>query len=198
MTKRAYGQAMFALLGLGTADLAVLNLWAVPGWLSESPVTDMRSATDAPSRAPAALPKPAVAAAPPQAAAIAALAEAAPSPPAAAIAPTPRTERATSLRTNILFHRGTWWVGPAGRRTLRSSVERLAPDSRIELEGHADESGSAAINQRISARRAAAVAGLLVDAGIDPARIEQRAFGEEHAGGSGFDRRVELIIRRGP
>jgi len=231
MKTRAYRQAMFALLGLGTADLAALNLWAIPSWLNEEPVTDVRSATDAPRRpsspplhgpiaiAPSVPSRAASAhavsaepasgrAAPPAVRPSAAVAPglarvtrpvpAEAASPAAAIAPEPRTVRADERRADILFHRGTWWVGPSGRRTLRRAVERLTAGARIELEGHADESGSTEINRRISERRVAVVARLLVQAGVDPARIDERAFGEERATGTGYDRRVELIIRGGP
>ena len=214
MNKRAYGQAMVTLLGLGTADLAVLNLWAVPGWLEDEPVTDMRSATDDPARATSAVsgtghlprtaassdPSPPIAARDPATSApvLPASNAAAPTAPAAVIVPGRREPRVADHRASILFHRGTWWVGPAGRRTLRVSLQQLTPEGRITVEGHADESGSAEINRRISARRASVVAGLLVQAGIDPARIDQRAHGEAQASGTGFDRRVELIIRGGP
>jgi len=199
MNKRAYGQAMVALLGLGTADVALLNLWAAPGWLGESPVTDHRSATVPSARLPPPLRDAPIAAAPLQAATSRpSSAVIAASTPAAVIAPEPRTRERTATRVNILFYRGTWWVGPAGRRTLRGFVEQLVPGARIDVEGHADESGSSEINRRISARRAAVAAALLTSAGVDLARIEQRAFGETRATGTGLDRRVELIVRGGP
>ncbi len=212
MNTRAYGQAMFALLGLGTADVVVLNVWAVPmsapsTFSTANPAsaptpgttpasTDHTTALNAIRSAdPVVAPSPGTILQPPPLSP--AVPTTRPVSPAAAISPS-RPERATLHKSNIHFHRGTWWVGPTGRRTLRSSLGHLTPASRIELEGHADESGSTEINQRISARSAAVVAGLLVRAGIDPARIEQRAFGEARATGTRFDRRVELIIRGGP
>jgi OOP family OmpA-OmpF porin len=66
---------------------------------------------------------------------------------------------------------------------------------RIEVDGHADSSGPAELNRRISAARARAVAAVLVEAGVDPSRIEVRAHGEEQPSETGEDRRVEVVIR---
>jgi outer membrane protein OmpA-like peptidoglycan-associated protein len=192
MNKRAYGRAMFTLLGLGTADLATFNLWAMPAARTTLENTTALNAIR--SADPPSAPSPGT---PPQRTPRHPDAPSPLHPPAANVSPTDRSQP-IEHKTTILFHRGTWWVGPAGRRALRSSLEHLTPARTIQVEGHADESGSTEINQRISARRASVVAALLVQAGVDPARIEQRAFGEARASGTGFDRRVELIIRGEP
>jgi outer membrane protein OmpA-like peptidoglycan-associated protein len=198
MNPRAYGQAMFALLGLGTADLAALNLWAIPNLdaAEQSDVTDMSHATNAPPRLRPAAPSDTSPAQAPRVTAPALRApveETLPAPPAARIAAA--EPAAIAARADVLFHRGTWWIGPAGRRALRASIAQLPPDAIFEVEGHADDSGPSEINQRISERRAKVVAELLVREGVDPMRIRKRALGESHSTGVGRDRRATLVIR---
>jgi outer membrane protein OmpA-like peptidoglycan-associated protein len=205
MNARAYGHAVLALLGLGTADLVALNAWAMPSLL----------AVDTTPRAlghePVEVPKPAAANGGGEGSgAIETAFNAATQHPAKPTSSAPRAaidrprssqdttvERAPNLRRDpalILFHTGTWWVGPASRRALRTSFDRVQQSSLVELEGHTDPTGPSAVNQRISQNRAAAVEALLVRAGIEPGRIRIRALGETHASGTAVDRRVEIWI----
>jgi len=199
MSSRRYGNAMIALLGLGAADLAVLNVWALPALLS---VTDVSAATDRATR-PAIQPRSAT----PTAGALA-------SPPATTqptdiASPVPATsapsggvardDSGANPSAVVRFRSGTWWVGPHGRKTLSSTLEQLAATNyRIEVSGHADRIGPDRINQRISQARAAAVAALLVRSGVDPDRIRVLAFGEQRPSDTGRDRRVEITIRGTP
>jgi outer membrane protein OmpA-like peptidoglycan-associated protein len=198
MKARAFGHALFALLGLGTADLVALNAWAIPGVLavdaarpktrdaveaprpaanggvegaggSDAPATDFNAATQPPSEAP------------PQAI----VTHDGPSEP------DPKLERDPAL---LLFHKGTWWIGPASRQAIRSSLERISRSRVVELEGHADADGSSEINQRISENRAVAVQAYLTGTGIKPESIRIRAVGETQASGTALDRRVEIWI----
>lgn len=204
MSPRAYGQALVALLGIGTADVVALNSWAVPGALA-------MGASDIPAASEESEPKPARTDEGAEGAGGSAAPEtdynAATQPgepvaaaPAAAIDRShaddrghaePQLQRDPAL---ILFHKGTWWIGPASRRALHGSLERVRPSRIVELEGHADPSGSTEINQRISENRARAVEAYLQSAGIEPERIRVRAFGETKASGTAFDRRVEIWI----
>lgn len=52
------------------------------------------------------------------------------------------------------------------------------PDAQLLIDGHADAGGTEQTNLRLSFRRAEAVAALLVDAGVDPQRLQARGFGE--------------------
>jgi OOP family OmpA-OmpF porin len=68
----------------------------------------------------------------------------------------------------------------------RNEVERVAdflnrhPGSTAVIEGHTDSRGSAAYNQRLSDRRAAAVRDYLVrEFNVDPAKITSVGYGEE-------------------
>jgi len=85
------------------------------------------------------------------------------------------------------------------------------PDVPILIGGHTDSKGKDEYNQDLSERRANSVKAWFVDhAGVDPARIETRGWGEtkpaapnEKADGSDdpdnrqLNRRVEIIIKTG-
>jgi len=118
------------------------------------------------------VPKPVAAAAP--APAPAAAAPVAPPPP-----PKPVIEKVT-LKGDTLFDFDKSVVKPEGRQVL----DRLADEAKnMDLEviiaiGHADWTGPAAYNQKLSERRAAAVKAYLVTKGISPNRIYTEGKGE--------------------
>ncbi len=56
-------------------------------------------------------------------------------------------------------------------------VMNLNPDLTIRVEGHTDNIGSAAYNQKLSERRAQAVKKRLVEMGIAPSRMTTKGFG---------------------
>ncbi len=76
------------------------------------------------------------------------------------------------------------------------------PESRINVSGHTDSTGSPAINQTLSELRAANVAKFLSEVGgIDAARISANGYGKERpvasnetAEGRAANRRVEILI----
>lgn len=75
------------------------------------------------------------------------------------------------------------------------------PNSRIEVIGHTDNTGSAAYNQDLSDRRAGAVAAVLRGAGVSGARIVAYGRGESMPVASNLtpegkaqNRRVEILI----
>jgi len=70
---------------------------------------------------------------------------------------------------------------------------------RFRIEGHADSSGSEAINQPLSARRAKAVRDMLLTTGLDEGRIEFAGYGSEVplpglSPDSSLNRRVEAVL----
>ena len=68
-------------------------------------------------------------------------------------------------------------------------------DSKIRLEGHADERGTRDYNMALGERRANAVANYLVVNGVERYRLEVISYGEERPVADGNDaanRRVEL------
>jgi len=86
-------------------------------------------------------------------------------------------------------------------RTVASNLLRY-PNSRIEVVGHTDNTGSSAYNQDLSQRRAVSVAEVLRQGGVPNARISAYGRGEDapiatnlSPQGQSQNRRVEIIIR---
>ncbi len=86
-------------------------------------------------------------------------------------------------------------------RALASNLNQY-PDTDVIVEGHTDNTGSAAYNQDLSTRRAQAVAGVLLEAGVAPFRVRSIGRGEDDPvatnltpDGRQQNRRVEVIIR---
>jgi outer membrane protein OmpA-like peptidoglycan-associated protein len=78
---------------------------------------------------------------------------------------------------------------------------RANPQSYIDVLGHTDSTGSAAFNQRLSEQRAASVADVLIQRGVQPQRIATRGFGltqpiADNATPEGRqrNRRVEILV----
>ncbi len=57
---------------------------------------------------------------------------------------------------------------------------RTNPDLRVEIQGHTDDVGSNAANQRLSERRANSVRDWMIQNGIDAGRMTARGYGEEN------------------
>jgi outer membrane protein OmpA-like peptidoglycan-associated protein len=122
----------------------------------------------------------------------------------AAVAPAP-APAAPVARTYLVFFdwdradltdRARQIIGEAAQnaRTTRST--------RIEVSGHADRSGTPQYNQRLSQRRADAVAAELVRRGVNRSEIGVQAFGESRPLVPTADnvrepqnRRVEIVLR---
>jgi outer membrane protein OmpA-like peptidoglycan-associated protein len=74
------------------------------------------------------------------------------------------------------------------------------PKLKISVEGHTDNVGTAASNQKLSEARAAAVVAAIVSEGIDRGRLSSAGFGQDHPvadnrteEGRAKNRRVELV-----
>lgn len=113
-------------------------------------------------------------------------------------------ELAVVLRNDVLFDVDSSSLRSASRETLRdiSSVFNRYGDTNVIVEGHADSSGEASYNQRLSERRAESVRGYLVTEGVSRSRITARGLGEssprasnDTADGRQLNRRVEIRIR---
>jgi outer membrane protein OmpA-like peptidoglycan-associated protein len=125
-------------------------------------------------------------------------------PPAAAAvvpppaAPTPDNGCAEELETDVLFATDSAELTPEGRATL----DRLAPcwsHGHFEIEGHTDNTGTDAINQPLSERRAQAIVEELVKDGIDAASLTAKGYGSSRPladnstpEGRAHNRRVEF------
>ncbi|NBD29143.1 MAG: OmpA family protein [Alphaproteobacteria bacterium] len=84
--------------------------------------------------------------------------------------------------------------------TLAASINRY-PGTTINVIGHTDNTGTAAYNQDLSARRAQAVSSVLIGAGVTPNRIRSIGRGEDAPvatnltpEGRAQNRRVEITI----
>lgn len=110
---------------------------------------------------------------------------------------------AISLKGDVTFDTNSAIVKPG----LYSEIDRIAnilikyPETVIQVEGHTDTIGSESYNSELSARRAEAVKNLLVQKGVDPARIRTMAFGEstpiasnDTEYGRAQNRRVEIKV----
>lgn len=109
-----------------------------------------------------------------------------------------------NLPDDVLFATGSAALRPDLQREIRSIAANLVsyPSSNIEVVGHTDDVGSAALNQDLSQRRAFSVADVLVGAGVPSRRITTYGRGEDQpvasnatASGRAMNRRVEIIIR---
>lgn len=84
------------------------------------------------------------------------------------------------MRSDILFALNATDLSPQAVRTVDAVAEVLRHYDKtlIDVDGYTDTTGSAAYNMKLSQRRAEAVADVLVDDGINPARISPRGYGE--------------------
>ncbi|AEM42279.1 OmpA family protein [Ketogulonicigenium vulgare] len=85
-------------------------------------------------------------------------------------------------------------------RTVAASLNRY-PNTSISVIGHTDSTGSASYNQDLSVRRAQAVASVLINGGVAPARVytvgrgaSQPIASNATPDGRQLNRRVKIII----
>jgi len=183
--------ALVACLGLGTADVAALNVWLLPGLLGRTDEARPAAAQPAAKPVTAAVPAPAPV---PVAAPVPA-----PVPLAAPADSAALTRSHTDSLGIVAFDKCSWRVG----RRATAALERVANQLRdrsdaIEVAGHADTTGTEEVNDRISELRAQAVARRLERAGIARERIDVTHFGARRPAGLPNDRRVEILARAGP
>lgn len=104
----------------------------------------------------------------------------------------------------ILFSTGSAAVSGPAQQDLYAVARNLNqyPNSRIEVIGHTDSTGTQAINQDLSQRRAQSVAGILAAAGVAQNRLaatgraaSQPVASNDTAAGRAQNRRVEILIR---
>lgn len=108
-----------------------------------------------------------------------------------------------TLPQDILFATGSDALTGALRSdltTLAASINNF-PNTTVNVIGHADNTGSAAFNQDLSARRAQAVSAVLIQSGVQPIRIRSIGRGEDSPiasnltpEGRALNRRVEITI----
>lgn len=117
---------------------------------------------------------------------------------------TDEDELKVTVKNEVLFDFNSSALRSASRTSLREMAEVFNdyPNTTIIVEGHTDSVGSAAYNDRLSDRRAAAVENYLQDLGVRGSRIQSYGHGEarprssnETASGRQMNRRVEIKVR---
>lgn len=112
-------------------------------------------------------------------------------------------ELALTFPDSITFATNSAIVDPAFRANLQKVAQVLNeyPSSLIGVYGHTDNTGTAALNERLSVERAQSVAGTLEQFGVNSARITTRGFGytqpvasNDTAEGRAQNRRVEIRV----
>jgi outer membrane protein OmpA-like peptidoglycan-associated protein len=101
----------------------------------------------------------------------------------------------------VYFDYNSSQLGPAGREVVRFAADayKARPPSTVQVAGYTDPSGSAGYNQRLSLRRANAVAAELQSDGVPPSAIAVSGNGESsNEPTPGQDRRVEITVGGAP
>jgi outer membrane protein OmpA-like peptidoglycan-associated protein/tetratricopeptide (TPR) repeat protein len=82
---------------------------------------------------------------------------------------------------NIFFDLGKYSLRPESQNELDRLTNLLTenPTLRIQIGGHTDSRGSAALNKELSSNRAKAVVDYLVSKGIDAKRLESQGYGKD-------------------
>lgn len=105
---------------------------------------------------------------------------------------------------NLYFTQSTAALLPSSRPTLNALARTLRqqPTMRLEVAGHTDNVGEAALNLRLSEQRARVVRQYLVQQGVDSARLTARGYGGARPVADNRDpqqrprnRRVEVVVQ---
>lgn len=108
-----------------------------------------------------------------------------------------------TLPESITFETNSTYVRPSIQTTLGKLANNLNqyPNTTVDVIGHTDNVGAESYNQDLSARRAAAVSGILIRSGVSSNRIRTYGRGERDpiatnltAEGRAQNRRVEIVI----
>lgn len=109
-----------------------------------------------------------------------------------------------NIPNDISFDTGSSAIKPELRNVLTQFAQSLkdAPDTRLRVIGHTDNTGGDAVNMPLSRDRANTVRNFLVDRGISSGRIETDGRGAQEpvasngsASGRAQNRRVEIYLR---
>jgi OOP family OmpA-OmpF porin len=104
----------------------------------------------------------------------------------------------------VLFERGSAQIERAGLKALDQLAQAMkaCPGVRVVAEGHTDLEGNTDYNQRLSLKRANAVAEHLVEAGVAPAQVQAAGFGTSRPVASNIsaqtrakNRRTEIVVQ---
>lgn len=121
------------------------------------------------------------------------------------VAETKRTEQGlvTKLKSDILFDTGKADLKPAAKNNLKemADIMKKYPENVLAVNGYTDSTGSAKINEELSAKRALAVKETLVANGMPESTISTHGLGpaqpvadNKTADGRSKNRRVEIEV----
>ncbi len=109
-----------------------------------------------------------------------------------------------NLPDDVLFATGSATLRPELQNEIRSIAANLVtyPNSNIEVVGHTDNVGTAALNMDLSQRRAYSVSSILIGSGVPAGRVssygrgfDQPVASNDTESGRSRNRRVEILVR---
>lgn len=113
------------------------------------------------------------------------------------------TKSIKPVEDRILFVVGSSQLDPVSMPAILKIAEVLRenPEAKLTVEGHADDRGSAELNQRLSQQRADAVTTALLEAGVPMAQLKSVGYGSTRPLAKGRDevsrrtnRRVQFTV----
>lgn len=108
-----------------------------------------------------------------------------------------------NMPSHVTFATDSAQISAAFQDTLDQVAATLVEyqDTRVQVAGHTDSTGSASYNRQLSERRAQAVADYLIRRGVAPARLTTLGYGEtqpvasnDTPDGRRQNRRVEIVL----
>jgi outer membrane protein OmpA-like peptidoglycan-associated protein len=123
------------------------------------------------------------------------------------VAKTDQTARGlvVSLSDGVLFDTGKSELKESAKISLAklAGILMMMGDSKVQVEGHTDSTGSLETNEKLSLERAESVKAFLADQGVDAARVTAAGFGptrpiatDDTAENRAKNRRVEIVLAR--
>jgi OOP family OmpA-OmpF porin len=99
---------------------------------------------------------------------------------------------------NVLFDTGKWDIKAQAYPILDEALAILKkqPTLKVEVQGHTDNVGARAYNQKLSERRAKAVMEYFIDKGIEPERLSAAGYGFSRPTASNDTREGRTLNRR--
>jgi outer membrane protein OmpA-like peptidoglycan-associated protein len=105
----------------------------------------------------------------------------------------------------VKFNRGSEVLTAGSKKTLNAAakiIRAMPAGVRVEIRGHTDNKGDAALNARLSKRRADAVRKYLISRGVPANRLSAKGFGEKSPRasngtdkGRAANRRIEFVVK---